>query len=67
MTAFSNPQSAIRNPQSSTTHHSPLTTHSLCLLAAMVVALLLRLHCLLCNRSLWLDEFVTLWSIGGGG
>jgi hypothetical protein len=36
------------------------------LLAASAVAMALRLHCLW-YRYLWLDEFVTLWSIGGGG
>ena len=32
--------------------------------AAMVVAFLLRMHCLI-YPYLWLDEYVTLWSIGG--
>jgi hypothetical protein len=35
------------------------------LVAAIVAGLALRLHCLI-NPYLWLDEYVTLWSIGGG-
>ncbi len=34
------------------------------LFAALAVGLLLRLHCLI-FPYLWLDEYVTLWSIGG--
>ena len=41
---------------------SPRTT--LWLAAAIIVGLLLRVHCLF-YPYLWLDEFVTLWSIGG--
>src|SRR5207249_9456205 len=34
------------------------------LLVAIAVALFLRVHCLILPY-LWLDEYVTLWSIGG--
>jgi hypothetical protein len=50
-----------------TNHHSPLTSHSShrWLAAAIIVGLAVRLHCLF-FPCLWLDEYVTLWSIGGG-
>lgn len=59
------PQPAARNLQSETSDHSPPGTRTtLWLVAAVIVALLLRVHCLI-YPYLWLDEFVTLWSIGG--
>ena len=42
----------------------PIVALNRWLIAAVVVALLLRLHCLF-FPYLWLDEYVTLWSIGG--
>ena len=66
MSASYQSQSAIGNARSNTTQDSlPDVRWLLGLLAAMAVALLLRLHCLRFTY-LFLDESATIWSISGG-
>src|SRR5262245_12757291 len=43
---------------------SAITSAYFWLAGALFIGLLLRVHCLL-HPYLWLDEYVTLWSIGG--